>query len=323
MRYYYCGKILIFLFVTTILLFSYVIVRDINPNLKIDNSDILTPVKKPTDVSAAKSELYESTLKDELKLKYILQWTSSKNIPFAYMGKGQEEFIKKSCKYTNCYVTDNKNYLGDITKFDVVAFHGPQVVYMSETTLPKKRSPHQKYAFVSIESSHYYPIYDNSFDKYFNWTWTFKLDSDAMWGYLIIRNTEGNIIGPNKVMQWMKIEDMKPVPNYLLSMFQRKTRAAAWFVSNCITKSQRELVVKALVTALKKYSLQVDVYGNCGVLKCPKNNEELCNKLIEKNYFFYLAFENSFAEDYVTEKILRGLQYSAIPIVYGGANYTR
>lgn len=324
MKYHFWGKSLIFLNVAVILLFSYITISDISTNPQIENSDATSiPIENLIDVPAAYVELNNHSTKEEPKLKYILQWTSSKGVPFVYMGKGQEEFIKKSCKHNNCYVSDNENYLGDITKFDVVAFNGPEIVYMSDTMLPQKRSPHQKYAFASIESSHYYPIYDESFDGYFNWTWTFKLDSDTRWGYLIIRNTEGNIIGPNKVMNWMKTEDMKPVPNELLSIFKGKSKAAAWFVSNCISKSSRELVVEDLVAALKKYNLQVDIYGDCGNLKCPRTNEELCDKLIEKHYYFYLAFENSFSEDYVTEKILRGLQYSAIPIVYGGANYTR
>lgn len=317
MKYHLCGKVIIFLVVAILLLFSYVTVRDFNPITIID-----LPIKK-YDVPASDPDLYELSTKAGPKLKYILQWTSSKGVPFVYMGKGQEEFINKSCRFNNCYVTDNVSYLGDITKFDVIAFNGPQAVYMPRRMLPEKRSPHQKYAFASIESSHYYPVYDDSFDGYFNWTWTFKLDSDTRWGYIIIRNAEGNIIGPNKVMHWMKTADMKPVSDELMSIFKGKSKAAAWFVSNCISKSNRELMAEELEAALKKYNLHVDVYGDCGTLKCPRTNEELCDKLIEKHYFFYLAFENSFAEDYVTEKILRGLQYSAIPIVYGGANYTR
>ncbi|KAJ8728733.1 hypothetical protein PYW07_006429 [Mythimna separata] len=33
--------------------------------------------------------------------------------------------------------------------------------------------------------------------------------------------------------------------------------------------------------------------------------------------------ENSFDEDYVTEKLLTALQHNMVPIVYGGADYTR
>ncbi|XP_063375065.1 alpha-(1,3)-fucosyltransferase C-like [Cydia amplana] len=50
---------------------------------------------------------------------------------------------------------------------------------------------------------------------------------------------------------------------------------------------------------------------------------EECLKLIQEQYYFYLSFENSFSEDYVTEKLLTALENYAVPVVYGGANYTR
>ncbi|XP_026326219.1 alpha-(1,3)-fucosyltransferase C-like isoform X2 [Hyposmocoma kahamanoa] len=36
-----------------------------------------------------------------------------------------------------------------------------------------------------------------------------------------------------------------------------------------------------------------------------------------------MAYENSIIEDYVTEKVLYGYENFAVPIVYGGANYSR
>lgn len=327
MRYHYWGKFLLYIIVAILLLFTYITVRDNNPNPEKGNTEIIIsssiPVKKHVEVHTDATESYEHTAKKEVNLKYILQWTSSKTVPFVYMGKGQEGFIKRSCKYTNCYVTDDDNYLEGITKFDVVVFGAPEVLYMNAATLPEKRSPHQKYAFATIESPQYYSVRDNILDEYFNWTWTFKLDSDTRWGYIIIRDTEGHIIGPNKDMHWIKTEDMKPVPKELLSILKGKSEAAAWFVSNCFSKSNREQLAEDLQSELIKYGLKIDVFGDCGKLKCPRTNEEMCDRLVEKHYYFYLAFENSLSEDYVTEKILRGLQYSAIPIVYGGANYTR
>lgn len=38
------------------------------------------------------------------------------------------------------------------------------------------------------------------------------------------------------------------------------------------------------------------------------------------DYYFYFSIENSFSEDYVTEKLLHALKHYAIPVVYGGAN---
>lgn len=58
-------------------------------------------------------------------------------------------------------------------------------------------------------------------------------------------------------------------------------------------------------------------------MSCGPRLSEHCYALIESDYYFYLAFENSFCEDYVTEKILTATQHYAVPVVYGGANYSR
>ncbi len=45
--------------------------------------------------------------------------------------------------------------------------------------------------------------------------------------------------------------------------------------------------------------------------------------MLESKYKFYLSFENSVCEDYVTEKFFKVLNYNKIPIVLGGANYAK
>ena len=42
---------------------------------------------------------------------------------------------------------------------------------------------------------------------------------------------------------------------------------------------------------------------------------------MERDYKFYLAFENSICRDYATEKFYILLLFSTVPIVYGGADY--
>ena len=45
--------------------------------------------------------------------------------------------------------------------------------------------------------------------------------------------------------------------------------------------------------------------------------------MLEVKYKFYLSFENSLCEDYVTEKFFNILNYNLVPIVLGGANYSK
>lgn len=88
-------------------------------------------------------------------------------------------------------------------------------------------------------------------------------------------------------------------------------------VSHCSTSGQREIIVDKL----KKF-INVDIFGDCGTLKCDKTQEEGCYDKIGKEYLFYLSFENSLCKDYATEKFTNPLKYNLVPIVYGGGNYS-
>ena len=67
--------------------------------------------------------------------------------------------------------------------------------------------------------------------------------------------------------------------------------------------------------------VQVDIYGDCGTLRCDAGVTK-CSNMLEQDYKFYLAFENSYCDDYVTEKFFSILRLDVVPIVFGGSNYT-
>ena len=52
---------------------------------------------------------------------------------------------------------------------------------------------------------------------------------------------------------------------------------------------------------LGKY-INVDIYGACGSKRCPRTNTNKCFSILDKEYKFYLAFENSNCKEYITEK---------------------
>jgi hypothetical protein len=75
------------------------------------------------------------------------------------------------------------------------------------------------------------------------------------------------------------------------------------------------------VTELQRY-IDVDVYGRCGKFQCAIDRSEECIKLLERRYFFYLAFENSLCVDYITEKFWRLIDRDVIAVTLGAGNYT-
>lgn len=133
----------------------------------------------------------------------------------------------------------------------------------------------------------------------FNWTMTYRLNSDVVQPY--------GWTQPNKNFS-------NETPHQFRS---NKTKLVAWFVSNCHTKSRRE----DYVSALEKY-LKVDVYGDCGPMYCARGYPNGCYQMLQQDYKFYLSFENSYCDDYVTEKLFAILNLDVIPIVFGGANYS-
>ncbi|KAI5639837.1 glycosyltransferase family 10 (fucosyltransferase) c-term domain-containing protein [Phthorimaea operculella] len=267
------------------------------------------------------AEIYRKKSRLPKDLKFILRWTSDDYAPFNSWGRGQRAFIKNNCSVINCYVTSDRNFFnGDLTKFHAIAFNGRQLYSYTKEQLPKNRSPHQKYIYFNTESVPNQPVCSNIFDDVFNWTATYRLDSDILYNYILIKDKNGNIVGPKVNMSW--VENMDPIDEEYVERLQNKSKAAAWFVSHCTTKSKREQFASKLQKSLKIFNLSLDIFGDCGTLRCPRWQSH-CDTLLEKDYFFYMSFENSFAEDYVTEKLLSALQHDVVPVVFGGADYSR
>ena len=146
------------------------------------------------------------------------------------------------------------------------------------------------------------------YDGIFNFTAYYNQRADAVFAYgECVETTEL----PNEV-------------NYAAN----RSHLAIWMVSNCYPVNKRWKYVQAL-----QKHIQIDVYGKCGTHTLPnchllKHAEAFhkCKAYDEQvisQYKFYLAFENSFCEDYVTEKAFvatRGA-FHPLPILMGGGDY--
>ena len=88
---------------------------------------------------------------------------------------GQKPF--ENCPISNCLTTNDRNLLNSISDFDAIFFH---IRNMEDgaISLPEDRKNKQLYLMFLMES----PLNDNfpyeRFQNYFNWTMTYRRDSD-------------------------------------------------------------------------------------------------------------------------------------------------
>eukprot|EP00794_Sanderia_malayensis_P009786 gene9786-10785_t len=216
-----------------------------------------------------------------------------------------ENYTKKvGCKVDNCEVSYDRSRLGSS---NAVIFHARDMPSMEELNnmCQHSRPAYQKWVYFISESPIHTP--DRApLNGFFNWTMTYKYESDVWLPYQ--RFEERN-----------PLEPVSDIPDCAAEKNQVKNRKLAiWIVSNC-GKLRDDLVRK-----LQKF-ISIDVGGGCSG-SFNSGGPPLCNGRCDidiiKNYKFYLAFENGFCEQYVTEKYwYNAIHYNAIPVVLGAGPY--
>lgn len=245
----------------------------------------------------------------------VLYWTKFYEMNDFGIGVGRSTFSQ--CNQIEggdgCLTTMDRNFLNDS---DAILFHG-QDINVDDLPPPQWRRPHQHFIFVLQESPIYTKFYKFQlplFNNYFNRTITYRRDSDIPITYgrlqCVIPSPSCADFPRNDV-----ITDTLNISAPIKIDLTLKNRTVAWFVSNCQTNSQRELLVRKL----SRY-IPVDIYGGCGKIQCLTKAD--CDSMLSRYYRFYLSFENSLCTDYVTEKLYRPLMHYTVPVVYGGSNYS-
>jgi glycoprotein 3-alpha-L-fucosyltransferase/alpha-1,3-fucosyltransferase len=205
-----------------------------------------------------------------------------------------------------CVFTSDRNRLPSV---DAVVFRARK---LNIDDLPETRSPDQQFLVHEVEPPHKTWIFANltQFNGYFNLTSTFAWDSDIPYN-----EHRRYVVDPDEYSR-LATEDF--------ASRKRSDVPVAWFVSRCPTQSKRE----SYFEELRKY-ISIDVYGKCGNLTCDDNqhasSDQCVNRLLDgqNSYKFYLSFENSVCEDYVTEKFNKVLLARVIPVVMGAFEYSK
>ncbi|NWX92199.1 FUT3 fucosyltransferase, partial [Nothoprocta pentlandii] len=190
----------------------------------------------------------------------------------------------------DCHFTTDHNWY---TEADAVIMHHKDV-----SARPKKlplgmRAPAQRWIWFNLESPTHSPNL-RAMDNLFNLTMSYRRDSD--------------IFSPYGELQILEQPQPFSIPP--------KSKLVAWVVSNWQTHLYRVKYYQQL-----KQHIAVDVYGQHHQ---PLASDQLLPTLAQ--YKFYLAFENSQHEDYITEKVWRNaLSAGTVPVVLGPPrnNYER
>ena len=205
-------------------------------------------------------------------------------------------FKRIGCKVTNCRISYDNSKVRDAAALVFHARDMPNADLLRRISRTS-RPAHQYWAYFVSESPVNCPN-PKPLEGLFNLTMTYRLSSDVFLPY----------------RKFAKLKEPRKITkNYARS----KTKMAAWLVSNCGVKT-RERVVRHL----EKHGVQVDVGGGCRrrwphQLRCL--GRECTN---QEAYRFHLGFENSYCQDYITNKYWwNGFDVDAIPVVLGGADY--
>nr|XP_046912784.1 glycoprotein 3-alpha-L-fucosyltransferase A-like [Dermatophagoides farinae] len=224
-------------------------------------------------------------------LKKILLAFGKQSWPGLSMGR--QRFIDDHCPVDACFIMANKALIDQ----------ADAVIFKDRFIWPSKGRPSMKQIWILflLESPLHTQVFSSLPANVINWTATYRHDSDIVAPYA-------------KFFAYNNNNFKHQTKNYA----KGKTKKVAWFVSNCGAKNKRLEYAREL----SRY-IDVDIYGSCGQHKCPRMQANECFDMLNKQYKFYLAFENSNCRDYITEKFfLNGLgenrpDFNIIPIVMG------
>ena len=231
---------------------------------------------------------FEPPIVHDSKYKVILIWTKwFERRQWDELPEGMLPCAQYNINVT-CRITYNKQVY---ERAHMVVFHGRGYDFaLKNFPNSSRRLAHQRWVYFTRESPVHsgllnHPSEGRQLNGLFNWTMTYKLDSDIDYRYFRI--------APGKHSD----EDYS-VPT---------GESATAVLSNCRPDRLE------YIDELRKY-IKVDVYGSCGAHWCPGGQSCFIN--LKKKYKFYLAFENSVCNDYVTEKFYHNaLRHNMIPVV--------
>ncbi|XP_050354776.1 glycoprotein 3-alpha-L-fucosyltransferase A-like [Nymphalis io] len=242
------------------------------------------PEDSPGDDRIVEQLMYTLPKDEDVPIKKILL---ANGLGAWGVSGGRTEFIRNKCPVDRCTLTADSR---EAATADAILYKD------HHTPFNVKRPINQIWILYYLECPYHTASLRPSSLDVFNWTATYRRDSD--------------IVAPYE--RWVYHDALNTEKDLERNYAANKTKKVAWFVSNCHARNRRLQYARQL----SKF-IPVDIYGACGSHHCPRADPN-CLEMLDKEYKFYLAFENSNCRDYVTEKFfVNGLQHDVVPIVMG------
>ena len=212
---------------------------------------------------------------------------------------GSHIFHQEKCALKNCNIITDK---GMANESEAILFH---LRDFHDFPLIHPRS--QVWMLFNMESPLNTGEIHHKMDFKFSWTISYRSTSHIFNPYAYLRNRNTGEPYHKKTTRELAHSRHKNMPDYTVG----RNNKVVWFVSNCNTPSKRMEIAKEL----EKY-IEVDIFGYCG-RSDPCHRDKSCSRSLMRKYKFYLAFENSRCEEYITEKFWHCLEVGIVPIVLG------
>lgn len=264
-----------------------------------------SPIKTGNRGRKESPNSHKHEIKNQKSVKIILFWNSFFSKPDYGFGYGQEAFRRRHCKVRDCSTTNQRRLFREA---DAVVFHTRHPALLKQPQLfPKRAFPSQIYVFLNFEAPIRTPDLLRNYTDVFNLTLSYRTDSDI----------------PAILVSVEKRGESQPYQEISAQKLQMKARPVVWLISHCEKGGSKRW---EYAMELRKY-VAIDIYGTCGNLTCPKKKEDpgenvKCFTEIDRTHRFFLAFENAFCKDYITEKVVTAMNSNMVPVVLGNVPYS-
>lgn len=129
-------------------------------------------------------------------VKSILLWNTLFGDRNFYFGKGD---VFRGCPVDRCEIFNDRGHL-HVEDYDAILFHGNE---LTEYEVPPRRRLSQMYVYVNLESPANRAVPYEYYENYFNLTMTYRLDSDVMWPYGVVKDAmTGHLVAPAENPDW-------------------------------------------------------------------------------------------------------------------------